>query len=226
MLKQNVESGYKLKILITDEEQKIQFERTYSNLEDSIKTTNKIDVSYDYFELIIDIDGKILKSSGEDIIELNNENNIILNELDEEKIEAITQAFEKKLIGNLTQNLLETDNDILVSLGSLLEFWGYTDESNEEAKINTFNSKFEFYEGEDILGSNVKKLLLSVKENFQSYEVISSKEIKLNLKRDSLDEEGAIDTILKVIKDNRKYDIKIEYDDESGIISAVYIVIK
>lgn len=226
LMKQQTNSGYKLDIIISDGINKTQLERKFDTLENGAQTTNKISIiTEDLSELTIDLKEEISKTSGEDIIELNDENNVVLNDSEEEDVEEITLTFIQKLVGNLAQNLSSIDNETLNLAGDYLQFSGLIDESSQEMQTNTFNSYFEFYEGEELSGEEVRELLENVRGNLASYDVITGRELKLNIEKDTTSEDE-IDTILQVIKDSRKYDIELEYNDETGIISAIYIIIK
>jgi len=103
-----------------------------------------------------------------------------------------------------------------------------------QVEVNKFNSKFEFYTGDEVSAENVKMLLDIVKNNFGSYEDINAQvtnveneeetkcNVKLNIKKDVVNQEK-INQILEKIENNKKYKISIFYKQSNGIIDYITI---
>lgn len=162
---------------------------------------------------------------------LTDSNNIVLNDQDEEK--------RKMIIDILKENVPQKAEKRLNLLKKELEL---QDEENEnqntsdaemtQVEINRFNTKFEFYTGDETSAENVKALLEIVKDNLGSCELIPTEEqentedikniIKLNIKRNNKNEKE-IEQVLEYIDDEEKYKISIFYKGENQLIDYITI---
>ena len=106
-----------------------------------------------------------------------------------------------------------------------------------QVEINKFNSKFEFYAGDQVSANNVKVLLNIVKDNLASAEITSimpenvsgtirdediKYNFKLNIEKGKTNEEDA-QNVSDKIKENKKYKVTINYKDVNGLIDNVII---
>lgn len=163
---------------------------------------------------------------------LDQSNNVILNDLEEQRritiIDSLKMNVPKKVETRL--NLLQ------IALGLKEEQNEVTTEEEvpeiSEIDINKFNAKFEFYTGDTVSAENVKTLLEIAKNNLASYEITpienesNSKEqkynIKLHIEKDKLNEK-AIEDVLTKIKDKKKYKVVITYSENNGVIDYITI---
>ena len=182
-------------------------------------------------ENIVDLNGDFDKK-----VKLDETNNVILNDMEEERrkniIEVlkanVPQKFQKRL--QLLEAALEIKTEVPTE--ELPEY------EMSQVDINKFNAKFEFYTGDEVTAENVKTMLNIVGENLGSYDIkladgqenvdqIDEDKLKyvirLNIERNKKDEEG-IKKVLEKIKDEKKYKISISYKDQNQLID--YIVIE
>ena len=106
-----------------------------------------------------------------------------------------------------------------------------------QVEINKFNSKFEFYAGDQVSASNVKVLLNIVKDNLGSVEItpinpenasgiIRDEDIKYNFKLNiekGKSNEQDTQNVSDKIKENKKYKVSINYKDINGLIDNIVI---
>lgn len=162
---------------------------------------------------------------------LTDSNNIVLNDQDEEKRrmiidilkENVPQKAEKRL--NLLKKELELQDEENENKNT-------SDAEMTQVEINRFNTKFEFYTGDETSAENVKALLEIVKDNLGSCELIPTEEqentedikniIKLNIKRNNKNEKE-IEQVLEYIDDEEKYKISIFYKGENQLIDYITI---
>lgn len=164
--------------------------------------------------------------------------NVILNN--------IQQQRRKDVMEILKTAIPQTINEKIILLG---EKFGIENESNDitdeseleeaegmsQTEINKFNSKFEFYTGDEVSYENVKNLLDVVKNNISGYTTIiinpeneqennddQKKTINLIIEKDKTDEE-TITKVLEELSDNKKYKISITYKDPNGLIDYITI---
>ena len=162
-------------------------------------------------------------------IVLDNQNSVKLNNMEEEQLKQVIDRIDEG-INQKIQSLNEEINQeelkkILKNIGILQD----TDILNiteiSETEKNRFNSKFEILQGEEISSDNVVNTIETIKDNLINMQVVSNKELKLEINQKQNNEELA--TTLKnfVEKDKgRKYNIKVEYD-EIGLVKYIVLTI-
>ena len=108
-----------------------------------------------------------------------------------------------------------------------------TEGGMSKTEINKFNAKFEFYTGDEVSASDVKKLLEIVKNNVSGHIIgnltVGSEEnaenknnITLYIEKDNTNEES-VSKALGIIKDNLKYKISVYYKEANGLIDYITI---
>lgn len=218
---QNYNLNFITEFVSTDQDLKLNTTVSYKKdiLTASIKLENNIDFTNDFSKKV----------------SLENANNVILNNIEEEK--------RKNIIGVLKENVPLKFKKRIELLKQQLEI---KEEKKEEeipdyemsqVEINKFNAKFEFYTGDEVSAENVKALLNIVGEHLGSYEIKLAEDqentssireedlryvINLNIERNKKDEEG-IKKILEKIKKDGKYKISISYKGENQLIEYIKI---
>lgn len=168
---------------------------------------------------------------------LSDSNNVVLNDIEEERRKSIINALKENVpvkvetrLGLLMEALgLQNDNTTGEEPVSDVEM--------TQVEKNKFNAKFEFYTGNEVSAENVKTLLEIVKDNLGSYEItpVENQEdgqetkpedikysIKLNIERNKVDEEG-INQVLEKIDDKKKYKVSIFYNEQNQLIDYITI---
>lgn len=166
---------------------------------------------------------------------LEKTNNVTLNDMEEERMNKIIEAL-KTNVPLKFQKRLELLSDALTIPKNEVND-NVSEDEMTQVEINKFNSKFEFYTGNEVSAENVKSLLNIVEGNLGSYEIkldenqenineMSEDElkyiIKLNIEKDKKDEEG-IKQVLAKIKDKKKYKISISYKEKNQLIDNIII---
>lgn len=166
---------------------------------------------------------------------LDSKNNIVLN--------TTPDAKRKEFIDILKQLVKQETNvrvDLLKRRLQMLNDETVETEQSTQIEINKFNSKFEFYTGEEVSSENVKKLLEIVKNHMASYEdikietqengeanleddIVDDKlNIKLDIEKDIYNEDAA-NKILEKISETKKYKVSIHYKENNGLIDYITI---
>ena len=72
--------------------------------------------------------------------------------------------------------------------------------------------------------SNVVNLIQAIENNFIDMEVISNTELRLKLDRANKNEE-VVTTLTSFIEENknRKYNVKVEYDQTTGLVNGIIL---
>lgn len=172
---------------------------------------------------------------------LSSANNIILTDIQEERMEAIVEVLQREVPKTTNERIkllsqkFGLNNEETVEPGD-----NETGDQTSQVEINKFNSKFEFYTGDEVSAENVRMLLDIVKNYLASYENIEEQpqqnienlvpvekkvNIKLKIEKDVLNEK-AINEILPKINDSAKYKISIIYKEENGLIDYITITEK
>lgn len=160
---------------------------------------------------------------------LNDENSINLSQIEAEQA--------KEVIEKVSEGISEKINEIMTTtikgedLGKVLKATGLVKEEKvlqglgvTQTERNRFNSKFEMLQGENLENTEVLKIIEAIQQNLNGMEVTSNTELKLELDRFNHDEE-LVATISSFIEQNKnkKYNVKIEYDDTTGLVKYVIL---
>lgn len=179
-------------------------------------------------EAIIEQEMDIVNRFDEEVI-LNNENSINLSNLEKEQLQSILQQINDK-VSERVMEITTTDIDredlwkILKTLGLVKEEQSFESIGITETEKNRFNSKFEILQADELKKEEVLRLIDAVKENLVDIEVVSSTELKLKLERSKKNEEVASNLISFVEKnENGKYNAKVEYDEETGLVKDIVL---
>lgn len=166
----------------------------------------------------------------ENPIIFNNENNINLNELNEQELNAISnrvsQEIQKKIEVVSQEINIEDLKQILIDIGIVNDIQILEGEGISETEKNRFNSKIEIIEGDNIKSEELLKLFEMIKDNIVDLQAVSNKELKIEISRENKNED-----LVKALKefiekdDNRNYNAKVEYDSETGLVKYVTLTI-
>ena len=203
--------------------------------EDSIKLNTSINYKKDILTVEGIIENEInLKNDFEKKQTLEN-SNITLNDLKEDRRINIINTI-KESMPAIIKNEIES---LKYNLGLNKDETEEPKQNKEmtQTEINQFNSKFEFYTGDEVSSENVKKLLDVVGNNMNAYsittiedqennELVRPEDIRYNIKvqieKDKVNKEG-LDKILEKIYDTKKYKVSITYKGENKLIDYIEI---
>lgn len=182
----------------------------------------------------------------ENIVELNEENNINIEDLGEEQRNNILLILNEN-IKNQTSKLekivtLKDAVNMLTNVDLMKESMGELTESGiiTEAEKNRFNAIFEFYEGEKIKIEDIKKMMNVVKDHLKEIKIMEYEEQKnkneqpkptkylIVIEKDKKNEELAnllISNLENEKKSSNEYNVKIEYNEENGLIKNIILSI-
>lgn len=203
--------------------------------EDNIKLNTSINYKKDILTVEGIIENEInLKNDFEKKQTLEN-SNITLNDLKEDRRINIINTI-KESMPAIIKNEIES---LKYNLGLNKDETEEPKQNKEmtQTEINQFNSKFEFYTGDEVSSENVKKLLDVVGNNMNAYsittiedqennELVRPEDIRYNIKvqieKDKVNKEG-LDKILEKIYDTKKYKVSITYKGENKLIDYIEI---
>ena len=164
-------------------------------------------------------------------VALNDKNSINLSELEPEQVKIIIQTVNEEISKKIeeittTQINVEDLRKVLITIGlekeeQLIESTGVT-----ETQRNRFNSKFEILQGEKLESKDILNIVNAIKDNLIEIEKISDTQIKLKLDPNNKNEE--LITILNdYIESNKtkKYNVTIEYDEQTKLVSDILLTI-
>lgn len=165
-----------------------------------------------------------------DII-LDEKSIINLSNLDEEKLKILLEKVGTSLstkMQELKENVISEQDllEVLKTIGIVEEKQALEAMGITETERNRFNYKFEILEGENLESSRIFTMLEAIKDNLVGYEVVSGTELRLKLDRFENKEE--VLTTLKTFFEenkNRKYNVKIEHDETTGLVNGILITI-
>ena len=212
---------------------------------DTVNVDFKLNRKIKEFNIEVNLNNVIKIVNNLDKIELDETNNVLLEDLDEDNKNNILNILNENK--NSQQNRInekitqETFDNILINLE--LKQAGAEEIGNDgtisETERNRFNSNFEFYEGEEVSKENVLKLIEVAKNNLDDIKVTKYKEdeyldeektqpaaqeYSMLIKRSSKNDEVA-NRFYNTIKDSDKdsYNIKIEYNQQTGLVESILI---
>ena len=188
----------------------IKYENLENRVEAILKEENNIDVDFEKENL-------------------KKENCVILNNSDENKLNAIKNKVSTKINEKL-KNIQQTINwEEIQKVGENLFIINYDFSNNDKSsktEIDRFNTQFEFIEAKGINSENTIKIVDSIKNNLIGAKVSSSNKLRLELDINNFDEKVS-ESVIKYIEKNedKKFDVSVEYDDETGVAKYVVITI-
>ena len=161
---------------------------------------------------------------------IDDNNSIKLNNLEPEQLSTIMNKV-REGIANKTEKIsqdikLDDINTILKNVGVINERIELGNLEISDAEKNRFNSNFEILQGENLKAEDVLNIINAIKENASDLQVVSNKELKIEISRNSSNEQ-LVKTLEEFIeKDkNRNYNVKLEYDNENGLVKFVILTI-
>lgn len=211
----------------TDNPIKISFEQNKN--ETNTNSSNDSSIKYEIKNSKIEVNIK-QKTNIVDNFEnqnvLNDQNSIELNKLEKEQLNAVlnqvTNALQQKT-DSISQEIKGEDiQELLKTLGIIKNEQKIEGGEITETEKNRFNSKFEILAGEDLDNENVLKVVEGLKENVLKAQVGSNQEIKVEVNKDSNNEEvgRTLEEYIKE-KEDTKYNVTIEHDENTGLVKYV-----
>ena len=238
----NDEKGQKIILTEKNNNIKLDYENKSNSEKDLISFEKNQKMESDKFSRNFDIKYENLKNRVEAILKeennidvdfekenLKKENCVILNDLDENKLNAIKNKVSAKIEEKL-KNIQQTINwEEIQKVGENLFIINYDFSNNgklSKTEIDRFNTQFEFIEAKGIDSENTIKIVDSIKNNLISAKVSSSNKLRLELDINNFDEKVS-ESVIKYIEKNedKKFDVSVEYDDETGVARYVVITI-
>lgn len=221
--------GIKLDIYSNDETNPIKISLEQNKNESDKKCSNNINLKYENANSKLEVSAEQeinIVDNFENENTLNDQNSILLNGLEKEQLQAVLNQVSEEVqqkINSISEEVKINDiQEILEALGIVnkqqnIEAGGIT-----ETEKNRFNSKFEILKGEELDNENVLKVVEAVKDNIINAQVDTNEEIKIEISRNesNQDIEKSLEEYIKKEKD-KKYDIKIEYDEDTGLVKYI-----
>lgn len=211
---------------------KIGFEQKKKTIGDNlaIKTNIKYEKDKDKIEANIDSNIKFVESF-ENKIEFTKENSGQLDTLDDERLNKIITTIKEeynKQYNDAMSNIEIDDLEELLNVLGLKKTIRMLEAGTEitEVQRNRFNSKFELLQGKEIDGGRMLEEIDVFKYNIVDFDIVSNDILKIKVDRiDSEDERVAI--LQDFIKRNtsRKYNVTLEYDEETGLVKNIVMTI-
>lgn len=192
----------------------------------SINTSNKTTYKYNF-------KNDINFTYNSDIEDFTNDNSLILTNYDQESVSKFmsaliqrVQAINKRDMEKLGVN--ESENPIFQAIPSIsisplgLNQTTMTNNGMSELAINTFNNKFEVYQGTNLSPQTVKGLLTTISLNNENGEEYKIKEINFEGQEYEASEQN-ITFVKSDIDKEKNYRVEFEKDQDTGIIYRVII---
>ena len=211
----------------TDNEQGRNREFSYSdenqNLEvalNTVQTDSEIavdtNVNYKSTDITsIDFTSKTqIELSANEAIPINFDetNNILLNNYEGDRILSILDSLKNRAIASLeqSQSIINTKllNNIILKIDEKEQRQQQQEKDNEELKKEKFNNKFILYEGENVEQEYVQKLIKTVSENMEDYQVVSGTQIKILIKEGVKNEQKANEILTAIDSSKNTFNIK------------------
>lgn len=216
----------------------LSLESGTQSIDKNIEVNTKISYKKDILTIEAAVDNEInLESDFEKKQTLSESNNVVLNDIEEEKRRNIINTLKENVPIKVEVRLDLLKDALGMNSDEKTDEEHISDAEMTQVEINKFNAKFEFYTGNEVSAENVKTLLGIVKNNLGSYEIktIGDQEngveikpedikysIRLNIERNKTNEEG-INQVLEKINDKKKYKVAIFYNQQNQLIDYITI---
>lgn len=165
-----------------------------------------------------------------DEIVFDDQNSIKLNDLEQEELQSIMSTVEENVNGKLNDVQNEVNmqelRQVLVNAKLLNEDENIQSTGTTETEKSRYNSQFEMLKGENLDADSILNAINASKGFISNIEVISNLELRIILSRDG-NNPDIVTTIQNFIEehDNENYNLDVEYDDETGLVSSFMLVI-
>ena len=155
-------------------------------------------------------------------------NNILLNNYEGDRIISILDSLKNRAIASLeqSQSIINTKllNNIILKIDEKEQKQQQQEKDDEELKKEKFNNKFILYEGENVEQEYVQKLIKTVSENMEDYQVVSGTQIKILIKEGVKNEQKANEILTAIDSSKNTFNIKLNYD-EQGYVNSIDITV-
>lgn len=155
-------------------------------------------------------------------------NNILLNNYEGDRILSILDSLKNRAIASLeqSQSIINTKllNNIILKIDEKEQKKQQQEKDDEELKKEKFNNKFILYEGENVEQEYVQKLIKTVSENMEDYQVVSGTQIKILIKEGVKNEQKANEILTAIDSSKNTFNIKLNYD-EQGYVNSIDITV-
>ena len=155
-------------------------------------------------------------------------NNILLNNYEGDRILSILNSLKNRAIASLeqSQSIINTKllNNIILKIDEKEQKQQQQEKDDEELKKEKFNNKFILYEGENVEQEYVQKLIKTVSENMEDYQVVSGTQIKILIKEGVKNEQKANEILTAIDSSKNTFNIKLNYD-EQGYVNSIDITV-
>ena len=220
-----------------------------------IKNDSSLEVSNDKCKVNIEIQDTIkIVNEFEQKNDFENDN-VNLNELDDDKVETIVNILISNIQGqfnNFNENI-PVENFVKLLQDLNLTKKGTIQISDKatvtETEKNRFNSQFEFFASENLTKDNIKELLNVTENDFKDMKIILNgqeseldtsklegnssrdyinniEEIDLYIKENQTNENKKTDLLAFLEKSSKKYDVSLEYNEQTGLVEMIKIKIR
>ena len=181
--------------------------------------TNKLEVKINENIQIVD--------NFQNQITLDEENSIILNDLETEQLQNLIATINQGTNDTITTVITPITEEILRiarNIGWINEEVNLSNIGLTQTEINRFNAKFEFVGAQNVESKEVVNIINSIKDNIIDVETSSEKQFRLKLDRSNSNQEK-VNIITQYLTDekSKKYNIKVEFNQENGL--AEYVVL-
>ena len=161
-------------------------------------------------------------------IDFNENNNIVLNDYNGERVSSIMNSLKNRFVKSLekSQSIINTKllNNIILKIDEEQQKKDQEQQNEEEQQKQKFNNKFNIYEGDELDAEYIEKLLETVSQNMEDYKVLVGTQLRIYIKEGQKNEEKA-EEIKAVIHDSReKYNVKLNYN-ENGYVESIDITV-
>lgn len=229
--KNNEKMNFNIESTQNDIQKVISFEES-EKIEDE-KCTKNINVKYENdtnrLEANVITNINIVENFEKSTI-FDNQNSVNLNDLDEENLKKILNKLKESIeqeINNVAEEIkIEDLQKMLTEMEIVQNVQILEEEGISETEKNRFNSKFEILAGENIDSENMLKILEIIKENLINLQTVSNETLKIEIDKNNKNIElgQTLEEFIKKEK-NRKYNVSVEYNNETGLIEYVVLTI-
>lgn len=155
----------------------------------------------------------------------NDNNNIVLNDYDGDKIINILNSLKNKQIDSLEKKQISLKtkmlNNILIWIDEKEQEAAKEQQNNTEKQIQRFNNKFELYAGENLSYEHIQRLLKVVGNDMSNYKVLKGNKIQI-LIEGGQENQQKVEEIANAITDKNTYNVEMSYSDD-GYVDAIII---
>ncbi len=221
------EDGYARTLTYSTPTENLETDLITTKGDNQIKVEGKLTYNSDkIYSLDVAANANVTLSTGStSAISFNNNNNIILNDQEPNRVPQIWENLQNRFIKSLEDSQSRINSKLLNNVLNWIDEREQQKAIDRQNQIDTakqrFNNQFTLYAGENLTYDHIKRLMSIISENMTEYNVVNGSKIRIGIQEGSQNQQKA-ESIVKALDDRHTYNVTI-HTPEDGYVDYIDI---